>query len=115
MIYDSLPSYMENKVKRIQFKKIENIRNANLIDYEDEFEYLINSGVAIGAKAIANHKFPLIESSSKNLIKLYYNDVGILTNILYKEKVDAVLNVKLGINIGSAYETAVAMKLIRMK
>lgn len=112
MIYDSLPSYMENKVKRIQFKKIENIRNANLIDYEDEFEYLINSGVALGVKAIANPKFPLIESFSKNLIKLYYNDVGILTNILYKEKVDAVLNVKLGINLGSAYETAVAMELI---
>ena len=47
-----------------------------------------------------------------NLIKLYYNDVGILTNVLYKNSIDAVLNQDKGVNLGSAYETAAAMELI---
>ncbi len=110
-IYEMMPSYMENKIKRIQASKIRNNKMDTLAKYEDEFDYLIASSVAISVKAIANPKSPLIESSSKNLIKLYYNDVGLLTNILYKNNIDAVLNVDKGINLGSAYETAVAIEL----
>lgn len=85
-IYNLLPSYMANKVKRITVKDIEQKRGRTFSTYEDEFEYLIHSGVALPARAVSNPKFPLIEAASKNLIKLYYNDVGILTNILYREK-----------------------------
>ena len=46
-------------------------------DYADEFEYLTNSGVALAVKAISNPKFPLKESESKNLLKLYLSDVGL--------------------------------------
>ena len=110
-IYDYLPSYMENKVKRIQFKKIENAPKASMGRYQDEFDYLISSGCVLGAKAISNPVFPLCESASKNLIKLYYNDVGLLTNLLYKNNIDAVLNKDSGVNLGSVYETACAMEL----
>lgn len=110
-IYDSLPSYMENKVKRIQFKKLEGIRNANLERYQDEFDYLLSSGIVLGVKAVSNPIYPLIESSSKNLIKLYYNDVGILTNILFKKNINAILNNDSNVNLGSVYETVVAMEL----
>lgn len=110
-IYDMMPSYMENKVKRIKFKQIENKEDSNLKRYKDEFDYLINSGCALGVKAISNPTFPLIESSSKNLIKLYFNDVGILTNILYKNNINAILN-DTGLNLGSVYETFAAMELI---
>ena len=91
-IYDLLPSYMENKVKRIKFKQIENIEDSNLLKYKDEFDYLINSGCVLGVKVISDPRFPLIESSSKNLIKLFFNDVGLLTNILYKNNIMAILN-----------------------
>lgn len=111
-IYDLMPSYMENKVKRIQFKQIENISDSNLLKYQDEFDYLLNSGCALGVKAISNPKFPLIESSSKNLIKLYFNDVGILSNILFKNNISAILNQDKGLNLGSIYETVSAMELI---
>lgn len=110
-IYDYLPSYMENKVKRIQFKKIEDAPKASMGRYQDEFDYLISSGCVLGAKAISNPVFPLCESASKNLIKLYYNDVGLLTNLLYKNNIDAVLNKDSGVNLGSVYETACAMEL----
>ncbi len=102
---------MENKVKRIQANKINNNKKDTLIKYEDEFDYLVSSGIAIAVKAVSNPKFPLTESSSKNLIKLYYNDVGILTTILYKNNIDAILSVDRDINLGSAYETIVAMEL----
>lgn len=110
-IYDLMPSYMENKVKRLKFKQIENIEDSNLLKYKDEFDYLINSGCALGVKAISDPRFPLIESSSKNLIKLFFNDVGILTNILYKHNIAAILNNDKGMNIGSVYETVSAMEL----
>lgn len=111
-IYDMMISNMENKVKRIVFKKIENKDDSNLSKYEEEFDYLVAAGVSNASMAVSNPKFPLNESSSKNLIKLYYNDVGILTNILYKNNINAVLNVDSGVNLGSVYETVAAMELI---
>ncbi len=110
-IYDLLVSNMQNKVKRLQYKKIENVNDANLAKYEDEIEYLLASGVANAARAISNPRFPLNESIAKNLLKLYYNDVGILTNLLYKNNVSAILDADAGINLGSVYETACAMEL----
>ena len=110
-IYDYLPSYMENKVKRIQFNKIEGASKASMGRYQDEFDYLISSGCVLDAKAVRNPVFPLCQSTSKNLIKLYYNDVGLLTNILYKNNIDALLNKDRGVNLGSVYETVCAMEL----
>ena len=110
-IYDLMISFMENKVRRIQANKINGDR-CTLEKYEDEFDYLVSSGIALSIKAISNPKFPLSESISKNLVKLYYNDVGILTNILYQNNIDAVLEKDKGVNLGSAYETAAAMELI---
>ncbi len=111
-VYDLLISNMANKVKRIFFTRIENKQDSNLKNYEDEFDYLVASGVANQANAISNPIFPLNESMSKNLIKLYYNDVGILTNLLYKTNIQAILNQDKGINLGSVYETVCAMELI---
>lgn len=110
-IYDYLPSYMKNKVKRIQFNKIEGASKASMGRYQDEFDYLISSGCVLDAKAVSNPVFPLCQSTSKNLIKLYYNDVGLLTNILYKNNIDALLNKDRGVNLGSVYETVCAMEL----
>lgn len=110
-VYDLIISNMENKVKRIIFKSVENKGGANLSKYEDEFDYLVASGVINETNAISNPHFPLNESISKNLVKLYYNDVGILTNLLFKNNISAILNSDNGINLGSVYETMCAMEL----
>ncbi len=110
-IYDMVPSNIENKVKRIQYKKIENIDDVRYTKYIDEFDYLISSGIVLDTKAITEPKFPLIQSSSKNLIKLYMNDVGVFTNVLYQTNINAVLEDK-GVNLGAVYETVVAQELI---
>lgn len=110
-VYSLLPSNMANKVKRITFKKIENKDDSSLAKYEEEFDYLVASGVVNEAYAVANPVFPLNESLSKNLIKLYFNDVGILTNLLYRTNIHAILDYDSGVNLGSVYETVCAMEL----
>jgi len=111
-IYDMLPSNMENKKKRLVAKNIENKKGKTFNDYNDEFEYLISAGIALNVQAISNPSFPLVQSSSKNLLKLYLNDVGILTSILYGNNIRAVLDDERSINLGSVYETVVASELI---
>lgn len=110
-IYDLIPSNMENKKKRVIAQSIENKKGKKFSDYEDEFEYLISAGIALNVQAISNPVFPLIESSGKNLLKLYLNDVGILTGILYGNNIRAVLDDESSINLGSVYESVVASEL----
>lgn len=111
-IYDLIPSNMENKKKRVVAQRIEGKRGKTFGDYQDEFEYLLSAGIALGVQAIANPSFPLIESSGKNLLKLYLNDVGLLSGILYGNNIRAVLDDERSINLGSVYESVVASELI---
>lgn len=111
-IYDLIPSNMENKKKRVVAQNIENKRGKTFGDYSDGFEYLISAGIALNVKAISNPVFPLIESTGKNLLKLYMNDVGILTGILYGNNIRAVLDDEKSVNLGSVYESVVASELI---
>lgn len=110
-IYDLIPSNMENKKKRIVAQNIENKKGKRFCDYQDEFEYLISAGIALDVQAISNPAFPLIESAGKNLLKLYLNDVGILTGILYGNNIRAVLDNEVSINLGAVYESVVASEL----
>lgn len=111
-IYDLIPSNMESRKKRVLVKNIENKQGKTFKDYEDEFEYLIHAGIALDVKAIANPSFPLLQSAKKNLLKLYLNDVGILSGILYGNNIRAVLDDEKSINLGALYETVVASELI---
>ncbi len=111
-IYDLIPSNMENKKKRVVVKDIENKTGKMFSHYQDEFDYLISSGIALQVNAISNPVFPLLESSGKNLLKLYLNDVGILSGILYGNNIRAILDNQKSINLGSVYECVVASELI---
>ncbi len=110
-IFEMIPSNMENKKKRIVARDIENKKGKCFSDYEDEFDYLISSGIALEVKAIPTPVFPLIQSSEKNLLKLYQNDIGILTGLLYSTNIRAILDDVKSINLGSVYETVVAQEL----
>ena len=111
-IYDMIPSNMENKKKRIIVKNIEGLKaHRQFSDYAEEFEYLTNSGIALAVQAISNPAFPLAESESKNLLKLYLSDVGLLTNLLYGTNINAVLRDERSVNLGAVYESVVAQEL----
>lgn len=111
-IYEMIPSNMENKKKRLCYQDIEGIKGRRSANYEAEIEYLVHSGISLDVIAVSNPKFPLIESGHKTLIKLYLNDVGLLTNILYRYNINAVISSDPGVNLGAVYETVVAQELI---
>lgn len=110
-IYDMIPSTLENKKKRIVVKDIENKKGKRFTDYQDEFDYLINAGIALEVKAVSTPVFPLDENSGKNLLKLYLNDVGILTSLLYQNNIRPVLDTLESVNLGTVYEAVVAQEL----
>ena len=110
-IYDLIPSTLESKKKRLVVKEIENKSQARYAQYQDDFEYLISSGIALEVRAISNPKFPLMESSAKNLLKLYLNDVGLLSYLLFSTNINAVLQTHESINMGAVYECVVAQEL----
>ena len=110
-IYDAVPSFMENRKKRIVVKNIEDRKGATFQNYKEEFDYLTASGIALDVKAVPTPVFPLTQGAQKNLLKLYLNDPGILTALLYGNNINAVLNDQVSVNLGSVYETAVACEL----
>lgn len=110
-VYDMIPSNMENKKKRVVAKDIEGKKGKSFADYQDEFEYLISAGIALHVQAVSNPVFPLIESAGKNLLKLYLNDVGILSGILYGNNIRAILDDVRSVNLGAVYETVAATEL----
>lgn len=111
-IYDMIPSNMENKKKRVVAKDIENKKGKTFRDYQEEFDYLVSAGIALNVQAVSTPVFPLLESGRRNLLKLYLNDVGILSGILYGNNVRAVMGDERSVNLGSVYECAVAGELI---
>lgn len=110
-IYEMIPSAMESHKKRVVYREIENKPKGRHSDYIEEFDFLSASGVALEVKAISNPSFPLIESGVKNLLKLYLNDVGMLTGILYRNNIKPVMDTECSVNLGSVYESVVAMEL----
>lgn len=110
-IYDMIPSTLENKKKRIVIKDIDNIKGKTYANYADEFDYLISAGIALDVKAVSTPVYPLIENSTKNLIKLYLNDVGILTSILFSQNVDPIMDDIPSINLGTVYESVAAQEM----
>ncbi|MCM1070316.1 MAG: AAA family ATPase [[Clostridium] fimetarium] len=110
-IYELVPSNLENKKKRLVYKDIDNVSGRRADDYIEEIDYLVSSGITLEVRAISNPLFPLKESEQKNLLKLYLNDPGLLTSVLYRNNVSAVLRDEASVNLGSVYECAVAAEL----
>lgn len=110
-IFEMIPSNLENKKKRVMAAKIDGKKEARMSNYSDEFEYLISAGIALQVQAVSKPSYPIVENSGKNLLKLYLNDVGIFTGILYQHQIQAIMNDIGSVNLGSVYESVVAQEL----
>ena len=110
-IFNMIPSNLENKKKRVVIKNIEDKKWKRTVDYLDEFDYLISAGIALEVQAISTPTYPLVENSGKNLLKLYLNDVGILSGIFFHNNIKAIMSDIKSINLGSVYESVVAQEL----
>lgn len=110
-IYDMVPSQMENKKKRLVAKDIQGKDGDRFNRYQQEFEYLICSGITLSVHAVSEPRYPLAETLQKNLLKLYLNDIGMLTAQLYHNNILPILNDENSINLGAVYESVVAQEL----
>ncbi len=110
-IYNMVPSFMESRKKRVVATDIENKKGKRMNNYEDEFEYLVASGITCECKAISQPTYPLSLCEGKNLLKLYMNDVGMLSALLFRNNVKAVMDDECSVNLGAVYETFVAQEL----
>lgn len=110
-IYTMIPSILENKKKRVVIRDIEDKDWKRTENYLEEFDYLISASVTLEVKAISKLSYPLIENSGKNLLKLYLNDVGLLSALYYRNNIKAIMDNIKSINLGSIYETVVAQEL----
>lgn len=110
-IYKMIPSSLENTKKRIVVKDIDGVKGKRTSDYQNEFDYLVSSGIALEVDAISKPSFPLIQNAGKNLLKLYLNDVGLYTSLLYQNNIKPILDDVESINLGNVYKNVVAQEL----
>jgi len=110
-IYDMVPSNLENRKKRIVVKDIEDKKGKRTSSYQDEFDYLISAGICLEVNAISQPTYPLVQNAGKNLLKLYMNDTGIFTGLLYNNNIKPILSDECSINLGAVYENVVAQEL----
>lgn len=108
--FDLIPSELNSKNKRFFIKNLNEKARAEM--YENEFLWLKDAGVAIPVYNIEEPKSPLKLASSRNLFKLFSNDVGLLS-CQYADGIQ--LKILMGndsINYGAVYENVVAQELL---
>lgn len=109
-IFELIPAELNASNKRFILKSLN--RNAKFERYQDDFLWLKNAGVALPVYNVEEPKVPLLLARSRNLFKLFQNDVGLLA-CQYAEGIQLrVLTGDRNINFGSVYENAVAQELL---
>jgi len=111
-VFDLIPAELNSKNKRFILKNLN--ENAKFNRYSDALLWLKNAGVAISVFNVDEPKVPLLLSQSRNLFKLFQNDVGLLA-AQYASTNDIRLKVLAGedgVNFGAIYENAVAQELV---
>ena len=89
-IYDAMPGQLDQKNKRFQLNAIE--KGMSYDRLKNDFLWLKDAGVAIPVYNISEPKLPLIISENRNLFKLFFSDVGLLTSCYSNQVKLAILN-----------------------
>ncbi|MBD5303818.1 MAG: ATP-binding protein [Bacteroides sp.] len=109
-IFDLIPSELNEKNKRFILKSLN--QNAKFDRLKNDFLWLKDAGVAIPVYNVEEPKEPLKLAVTRNLFKLFSNDVGLLT-AQYADGIQVrILENESDINYGSVYENAVAQELL---
>jgi Predicted ATPase (AAA+ superfamily) len=109
-IFDLIPPELNASNKRFILKRLN--ENAKFERYENSFLWLKNAGAALPVYNVEEPKLPLLLARSRNLFKLFQNDVGLLA-AQYAEGIQLrIINGDKDINFGSIYENAVAQELV---
>lgn len=108
-IFNLIPPELNAKNKRFILKRLN--ENAKFSHFQNSFLWLKNAGVAIPVYNVEEPKMPLLLARSRNLFKLFQNDVGLLA-AQYSEGIQLrIIKGDKDINFGSIFENAVAQEL----
>ena len=109
-IFNLIPPELNAKNKRFILKRLK--EHAKFDRVENSFLWLTNAGVALPVYNVEEPKIPLLLSRSRNLFKLFQNDIGLLA-CQYAEGIQIrIIKGDKDINFGSIYENAVAQELV---
>ena len=109
-IFNLIPPELNAKNKRFILKRLN--EHAKFDRVENSFLWLTNAGVALSVYNVEEPKMPLLLSRSRNLFKLFQNDIGLLA-CQYAEGIQIrIIKGDKDINFGSIYENAVAQELV---
>lgn len=102
-IFDIIPEELNSKSKRFQMKDIEGLKRGNNINLS--FKWLQSAGVAIPVYNTTEPVIPLRINKERTTLKLFMEDVGLLTNELMDSDVKAaILSGNISINSGAICE-----------
>lgn len=79
-IYKNMPSQLAKENKKFQYSKLD--KNARSRDYESAVEWLLSSNLVLTCNLVNRLESPLKGFMDDSILKLYFSDVAILTNIL---------------------------------
>ncbi len=109
-IFDLIPPELNTKNKRFILKNLN--EGAKFNRYQNSFLWLKNAGVALPVYNVEEPKAPLLLARSRNLFKLFQNDIGLLA-AQYSEGISLrIIKGDKDINFGSIYENAIAQELV---
>ena len=108
-IFELIPPELNAKNKRFILKNLN--ENVKFSRFENSFLWMKNAGVAIPTYNIEEPKLPLLLARSRNLFKLFQNDVGLLAAQYATSVQLRILEGDDKINFGSIYENFVAQEL----
>lgn len=110
-IFDIIPEELNSKSKRFQLHDIEGLKRGN--DINISFKWLQSAGVAIPVFNTTEPKIPLKINKERTTLKLFLEDVGLLTYELMSPDVKvAILNGNIDINEGSICENFCSQSLL---
>jgi len=108
-IYSLIPAQLGSKTKRFMINKTN--KRINYSEASEDYLWLTNAGIVTSLYQVSIPSKPLLYSKIGSFVKLYLNDCGILTTILFDQNAGDILNDLSSINIGSIYECAIANQL----
>lgn len=108
-VYDSMAAELNSKSKRFRLNSLGT--DMSYERAENSFLWLKDAGVALPVYNVTEPTAPLMLNAKRNLFKLFFSDVGLLTSF-YPNSVRAdILNRASSVNNGALFENCVAQEL----